>query len=590
MVKTGNLSSKQKNGDDVLLPKTFIRKHKEESNGKQSLIEEEDEESTVEVGDIVDISDILFTQTRDYLIKYNNQLICGIIISSLPPRYLCLSRSITICYKLVKEKQLAGKIIVLHFVSLVNGYNNWNLNTTDLMDIYNKLEPKCGFEVVFVAVRDGIPCRDTGESTTLTYSTPHERFVERFSTMPWTAIPFSDLKSRKRLERIFCNSIYNDVDRWPISYVIDSRGVVLESDAASLFSRYGAAGYPFTKKRLECLNYEDDVARMSGSLKTLLTSPERDYVITNKREQLEDKVVGLLLYTDISNESVTWKLKMAYEELSKKMVNFEVVLIYLLPTSSDTYEDAFWKTFEAMPWLAIPCKDTDSTKKLQRIFELPLCISGLAPVSSLVMIDPCGKYVEPFGANIMMFYGVPAYPFTRHSATKLKVESVKDLKPEMLWNPDAVFLQHDGFQVQFSQIVGKRIIVLFHYCYDTPEPTLRKLKALYIQMKGTIDEFEVIHMCEGGLPEEVAAAIPWLMHPPFDRMSGTRQVIDRVFDGCHFGLVAFDRDGRLVRRTRFPVIGNMVFPFYGRKNMEDEVLMEVEDTFDMRLSSLLFCW
>ncbi|KAL6568832.1 hypothetical protein OROHE_003573 [Orobanche hederae] len=417
------------------------------------------------------------------------------------------------------------------------------------MDIYNKLEPKCGFEVVFVAVRDGIPCRDTGESTTLTYSTPHERFVERFSTMPWTAIPFSDLKSRKRLERIFCNSIYNDVDRWPISYVIDSRGVVLESDAASLFSR------------------------MSGSLKTLLTSPERDYVITNKREQvpvhkLEDKVVGLLLYTDISNESVTWKLKMAYEELSKKMVNFEVVLIYLLPTSSDTYEDAFWK-------LAIPCKDTDSTKKLQRIFELPLCISGLAPVSSLVMIDP---------------YGVPAYPFTRHSATKLKVESVKDLKPEMLWNPDAVFLQHDGFQVQFSQIVGKRIIVLFHYCYDTPEPTLRKLKALYIQMKGTIDEFEVIHMCEGGLPEEVAAAIPWLMHPPFDRTSGTRQVIDRVFDGCHFGLVAFDRDGRLVRRTRFPVIGNVVFPFYGRKNMEDEVLMEVEDTFDMHLSSLLYCW
>lgn len=77
MVKTGNLSSKQKNGDDVLLPKTSIRKHKEESNGKQSLIEEEDEESTVEVGDIVDISDILFTQTRDYLIKYNdNQLVC----------------------------------------------------------------------------------------------------------------------------------------------------------------------------------------------------------------------------------------------------------------------------------------------------------------------------------------------------------------------------------------------------------------------------------------------------------------------------------------------------------------------------------
>ncbi|XP_074377658.1 putative nucleoredoxin 1 [Apium graveolens] len=473
---------------------------------------------------------------------------------------------------IVKDKQLAGKIIVLHFVSLVNGYNNWNSNTTDLVDIYNKLEPKGGFEVIFVAVRNAIPCQNTREST-LTYSTPHERFEERFSTMPWTAIPFSDLKSRKRLERKFCNSFYSDVDIWPISYVIDSRG------------------YPFTKERLECLDTEDDVARISGSLETLLSSPESDYVITNKGEQvpghkLEDKVVGLLLYTDIMNKSVTWKLKMVYEELSKKKVNFEVVLVYLLPTSSNTAEDAFWKTFEEMPWLAVPYKDTDSIKKLQRIFELPLCIRGLDPVSSLVIIDPLGKYVEPFGANIMMFHGVPAYPFTRHSPTKLKVENVKDLKPEMLWDRDAVFSLHDGFQVQFSQVVGKRIIVLFHYCFDTPEPTLRKLKALYMQMKGTTDEFEVIHMCEGGLPEDVAAAIPWLMHPPFDKTSSTRQVIHRVFDGCHFGLVAFDQDGRLVRRTRFPVIGNTVFPFYRRKDMEDEILMEVEDTFDMPLNAL----
>lgn len=169
-------------------------------------------------------------------------------------------------------------------MSLINGHDLWKRYTKELLDIYHKLEPKGGFEVVFVAIKDGIPCVDTGNSSS-TFSTPHQLFQQRFSTMPWTAIPFSDLKSRQRLEEMF-GIFSNAPHRLPDSFVIDPSGMVVKSHADHLFSMYGAAGYPFTKERIECLVSEDNAAKMQLSVKTLLSSPERDYVITNKGEQV----------------------------------------------------------------------------------------------------------------------------------------------------------------------------------------------------------------------------------------------------------------------------------------------------------------
>lgn len=169
-------------------------------------------------------------------------------------------------------------------MSLVKGHYNSRPNQ-HLIDIYKKLEPKGGFEVVFVAVGDGLTCLDTRESTS-TYSTSQQHFEDIFSTMPWTAIPFSDLKSRKRLEKMFVIVRDTRLEMLPVSFVIDSRGVVLLDDATQVFSVYGSAGYPFTKERLKCLDYEDNVTLEQLSISTLLASPERDYVITNKGDQV----------------------------------------------------------------------------------------------------------------------------------------------------------------------------------------------------------------------------------------------------------------------------------------------------------------
>ncbi|KAL1816022.1 probable nucleoredoxin 1 [Daucus carota subsp. sativus] len=560
MVMTRSLPNNCKADDSV-------KKHIEKpAKGKKKRNKGKKGNKPYRIGDTVNLKDLLFTQERDYLIKYKDVQI--------------------------KKEQLVGKVIVLHFVSLVKGHDNL-IPDPDLIDIYKKLEPKGGFEVVFVAVGDGLTCLDTRESTS-TYSTPQQCFEEIFSTMPWTAIPFSDLKSRNRLEKLFCIVSDTRLEMEPISFVIDSRGVVLQADATQVFSMYGSAGYPFTKQRLKCLDHEDYVTMEQLSVSTLLASPQRDYVITNKGDQvplhkLEDKVVALYFFTDISNVRITSKLKLAYKELCEKMEAFEVVLINLLSISSDTCEDTFWKTFEAMPWLAIPSKDTDCCKKLLRIFDSTICDPGPYPVSKLVIIGPRGKFIEPCGANILCCYGIPAYPFTRFSAVNLKIEKVKDVKPEMFWNLDAIFRQQNGSEVQFSQIVGKRIIVLFQLFNDIPEQTLKKLIALYNQMKGTDDEFEVIHIREESKWGHVGAVIPWLMHPPFSNASDAGKVMRRLFYYGENGLVAFDRDGRIVRMTRRLAVGKTVFPFFDAEKMEDEVLQDMQEDLYEPLETLLCC-
>lgn len=133
---------------------------------------------------------------------------------------------------------------------------------------------------------------------------------------------------------------------------------------------------------------------------------------------------------------------------------------------------------------------------------------------------------------------------------------------------------YSTLQVRYSQLVGKRIIVLFQNRMSKLDRTLRDLEFRYLKMKGTDDEFEVIHIYDG----RDAAAMPWLMHPPFDRESYAQKLVDCVFHGNHYGLFAFDHDGTVVRSTSYPTVGDdMVFPFYKDGDMKHEILLELQD-------------
>lgn len=284
---------------------------------------------------------------------------------------------------------------------------------------------------------------------------------------------------------------------------------------------------------------------------------------------------------------------MVYQELSKKMEDFEIVLIYTQgwcvheDTCSLVDEDSFLHKIKTMPWLALPFKDTNCIKKLQRVLQYPQDLDRPRPDARLVIIGPHGEFLEPLGTQILSTYGAPAYPFTLLSAVNLKLERAKKVKPEMLWELEAVFTRNNGSQVRFSQFVGKRIVVLYE-TYKTQKwvcsNTLRELKARYLEMKGTNDEFEVIHiLCDGKFSTSIKAPVPWSMHPPFDKDTPADKFMRFVF-GSECGLLAFDADGSVVRVTTFPQFGdNKSFPFYHNGDMENEVLLDVKKKLAFRL-------
>lgn len=166
---------------------------------------------------------------------------------------------------------MAGKVIILYFVSLsLHPFFRLHekYDTSFLMDVYNYLPHSHAFEIVFVAINDG----NERES--------NKRFEDIFSRMPWTAIPFYDVVCRKSLQ---INFHVNDATT---SFVVDSNGMVLQRDAMIIIRDYGVMGFPFSDERIKLLDADDDASVQQPSLITLLGSPQRDYVITNKGENV----------------------------------------------------------------------------------------------------------------------------------------------------------------------------------------------------------------------------------------------------------------------------------------------------------------
>ncbi|KAL6558774.1 hypothetical protein OROMI_019124 [Orobanche minor] len=162
-------------------------------------------------------------------------------------------------------------------------------------------------------------------------------------------------------------------------------------------------------ERIKFLKSEDDAAVKQPSLELLLGSPERNYLISNKGDRvpihtLKDKVVALYFFEDgltddgqstLTDRTLTDKLEVAYKDLAKMNKNFEA------PT--------------------------------------------------LVVIGPNCEFIDPCGVDILMHFGIPAYPFTRKNIAKLETEKAKELKLEMFWDRNTIFkVNKDDFELPES--------------------------------------------------------------------------------------------------------------------------------------------
>jgi len=116
--------------------------------------------------------------------------------------------------------ELDGKIIGLYFAA--NWYPKCEAFTPVLAAAYQQLKARgAGFEVVLVSCDEDRPS--------------FERFHR---TMPWPAVPFGDLRCKKRLSGRF------QVEGIPRLVVLAPDGEVVHPDAADLVHRYGEGAFP----------------------------------------------------------------------------------------------------------------------------------------------------------------------------------------------------------------------------------------------------------------------------------------------------------------------------------------------------------
>lgn len=158
----------------------------------------------------------------------------------------------------VKISELRGKVIGIYFSA--NWYAPCKKFTEVLVSVYEQLSDyNSGFEIVFVSSDEDL-----------------EAFADYRASMPWLAVPFSDLEAKKALNQRF------NVEGIPCLVVLqpnNNKDDAIVYDGVELVYRYGVDAFPFTKERLEKLREEEREKHEKQTLKDLLTNSNRDFVL-----------------------------------------------------------------------------------------------------------------------------------------------------------------------------------------------------------------------------------------------------------------------------------------------------------------------
>ncbi|KAJ0966163.1 hypothetical protein J5N97_027301 [Dioscorea zingiberensis] len=281
----------------------------------------------------------------------------------------------------VSVKELEGKTIGLYFAA--NWYSKCEIFNPVLAQVYGQLkEQGSKFEVVFVS-------SDEDQSS----------FEQFHSKMPWPAVPFNDLQSKRGLTERF------RIEGIPSLIILNPNGELMCTDGVEVIYRYGCQAYPFTPERMIELEAEEKARHASQTLEKLLGINGRDYVESHKEQvsvsNLEGKTVGLYFSANWSLPCAkfTSRLVSIYGILKEKNKDFEIVFV-----SMDRDREGYSQCFNGMPWLALPY-DNDSSKALSRYFD----IKG---IPSLIILGPDGKTITRDGRNLINLHLELAFPFT----------------------------------------------------------------------------------------------------------------------------------------------------------------------------------
>ncbi|XP_074295649.1 putative nucleoredoxin 1 [Silene latifolia] len=463
-----------------------------------------------------DLSSLLSTKDRDFLIRNNGDQ--------------------------VKIKDISGKIVGLYFSA--SWCPHCRTFTPTLVKIYNELTSKGDVEIVFIS-------SDKDE----------ESFNNYFSKMPWLAVPFSESTS---ITSIKGNFSFRGI---PHLVFLNGDGYISTEDGVKLVMEHQAEAYPFSSERVNDLKQAEDEARRNQSLKSLLVSSSRDFVISSDGtkipvSELQGKIVALYFcissYTPSSEFNE--KLTDVYKKLKEKGENFEIVSIFM---DNNNNTQVLEEVLSQMAWFALPFKD-EQIETLARYFEL-------RTIPRLVIIGPNGQTLNHSVAELIDEHGIEAYPFTSERLVELsEIEKAKfdsqTLEDILVSGDKDYVIDNSGAQVPISQLVGKHLLLYFsaHWCPPCRSFT-PKLVETYHEIKSKENAFEVIFVSrdrDQSLFDQYYSHMPWLALPFGDQRKAS---LSRRFNvkGIPF-LVAIGRNGKTVTtETRHLVaaFGADAFPF-----------------------------
>ncbi|XP_068640795.1 probable nucleoredoxin 2 [Aristolochia californica] len=317
-----------------------------------------------------------------------------------------LSITLSTCLQ-VDVSALEGKVVGLYFSA--NWYPKCQQFTQVLASVYTHLNERgTPFEIVFVSADEDL-----------------EAFDSYRTTMPWLAIPFSNLDLKKNLNRTY------DIEGIPSLIILqpgDEEDAWVRYDGVDLIYRYGARAFPFTKEKLKQLEDEEKDKHERQTLVNLLTNHSRDDLLANSSlkqatvASLVGKTVGLYFSAQwcLPCLKFTPKLIRVYNNIKQSLVNqqdkdFEIVLV-----SSDHDQSLFTSYFSTMPWLAVPFGDP-TIKTLTKYFD----VQG---IPCLVIIGPDGKTLSKQGRMLINLHLEKAYPFTQEQLESLEKEMEEEAK------------------------------------------------------------------------------------------------------------------------------------------------------------------
>lgn len=118
-----------------------------------------------------------------------------------------------------------------------------------------------------------------------------EAFNAYFAKMPWLAVPFSDSDGRKDLDDRF------NVRGIPHLIILNAKtGEVYTEDGVEYVSEYGIEAYPFTPERINELKEQEKAAKDNQTIHSVLGTPDRDYLISNKGDKVTDRSQLFIVY------------------------------------------------------------------------------------------------------------------------------------------------------------------------------------------------------------------------------------------------------------------------------------------------------